>query len=39
MTSIAKDFEAFDPKTAISTNVYWCVAVAKVKSTQCLCGL
>jgi hypothetical protein len=39
MTLFVKDFEYSDPKTAVSINVYRCVAVAKVKSTQCLCGL
>jgi hypothetical protein len=39
MTLIVKDFEDFDPKTAVLTNVYGCVAVAKVKSDQCLCAL
>jgi hypothetical protein len=39
MTLIAKDFEDFDPKTAVSTNVYGCVAGPEVKNYQCLCGL
>jgi hypothetical protein len=39
MTINAKDFEDFDPKTAVSTNVYWCVAGPKVKNRQYLCGL
>jgi hypothetical protein len=39
MTQNAKDFEDFDPKTAVSTNVYGFVTVAKVKTDQCLCGL
>jgi hypothetical protein len=39
MTKNARDFEDFDPKTVISINVYEHVAVAKVKSTQCLWGL
>jgi hypothetical protein len=34
-----EDFEDFDPKTAVSTNVYGHVAVAKVSLDQCLCGL
>jgi hypothetical protein len=39
MTHFAKDFEDFDPKTAVSTNVYGYVTVAKVINRQCLCGL
>jgi hypothetical protein len=39
MTQNAKVFEDFDPKTAISTNVYGYVTVPKVKMDQCLCGL
>jgi hypothetical protein len=39
MTQIAKDFADFDPKTAISTNVYRCVAVPEVQDRQCLCEL
>jgi hypothetical protein len=39
MTQFAKDFEDFDPKTAISTNVCGYVTVEKVKNPQCLCGL
>jgi hypothetical protein len=39
MTQIAEDFEDFDPKTAILTNVYGYVTVAKVTMDQCLCGL
>jgi hypothetical protein len=39
MTQNAKEFEDFDPKTAVSTNVYGYVAVAEVQNRQCLCGL
>jgi hypothetical protein len=39
MTENPKNFECFDPKTAVSTNVYGHVAVAKVQNLQCLCGL
>jgi hypothetical protein len=39
MTQIAEDFEDFDPKTAVSTNVYGYVTVPKVKTEQCSCGL
>jgi hypothetical protein len=39
MTLFAKDFEDSDRKTAVSTNVYRCVAVAKVRMDQCLCRL
>jgi hypothetical protein len=39
MSQIAKDFEFFDPKTAVSTNVYGCVTGTEVKNRQCSCGL
>jgi hypothetical protein len=35
MTNFLKDFEDFDPKTAISTNVYGCVTGPKVNLDQC----
>jgi hypothetical protein len=39
MSNFAKDFEDWDPKTAISTNVYGYVTGTEVKKDQCLCGL
>ena len=39
IAQIAKDFEDFDPKTAVSTNVYGHVTGTKVNFDQCLRGL
>jgi hypothetical protein len=39
MSHFANDFEAFDRKTAISTNIYGHVTGTKVKMDQCLCRL
>jgi hypothetical protein len=39
MTQNTEDFEDFDPKTTISTNVYGYVTGTEVKNPQCLCGL
>jgi hypothetical protein len=39
MSYFLKDFEDFDPKTVISTNVCGCVTGPKAKMDQCLRGL
>jgi hypothetical protein len=39
MSYFVKEFEYFDPKTAISTCVYGHVTGTEVKKSQCLCGL
>jgi hypothetical protein len=39
MIQNAKDFEDFDQKTAILTNVYRYVTGTEVKNPQCLRGL